>query len=97
MLFKLQTVTSECVPMVGVVLVTLGLGRKLVRCPEWVADLEDCTLGLDVVRTLDFVINTKRGTLTFPDGHVIQMHKRLPQPHCPLIYTVAVLVAESIL
>lgn len=95
-LFKLQTVTGEHVPMVGEALVTLGLGRKLVRCPVWVADLEDCILGLDVLGALDCVINTKRGTLTFPDSHVVQMHKRFPRPPFPLIRSVEVLAAENI-
>ena len=85
---KLQTVTGERTPMVGETLVTLGLGRRSARCPVWVANLEDCILGLDVLGALDCVISTRRGTLTFPDGHTIQMHRRPPQPGCLVAHNI---------
>ncbi|KAK9525419.1 hypothetical protein VZT92_016131 [Zoarces viviparus] len=92
---KLQSVTGERAPMVGEAIVTLGLGRKSVRCPVWVANLEDCILGLDVLGALDCVINTKRGTLTFPDGHVIQMWRQPPRPGCVTTHTITTLTAET--
>jgi len=92
---KLQSVTGERTPMVGEAIVTLGLGKKSIRCPVWVANLEDCILGLDVLGALDCVIDTKRGTLTFPDGHVIQMWRQPPRPGCVATHTVATLTAET--
>ena len=92
---KLQTVTGERVPMVGEALVTLGMGKKMVRCPVWVADLEDCILGLDVLGALDCVINTRRGTLTFPDGYIVQMLRQPAQPGCTATHTIAVLTAGT--
>lgn len=59
--------------MVGEAMVTLGLWKKVVHCPVRVANLEDCIVGLDVLRALDCVINTRGGTHTFPDGQVVQM------------------------
>ncbi len=88
--FKIQTVTGEQAPMVGETLVVLDVGKKSVRCRVWVADLEDCILGLDVLEALDCVINVKQKTLTFPDGHVVQMSRRPPQPGCPVAHTVTV-------
>lgn len=54
-------------------MVTLGLGKKVVHCPVRVANLEDCIVGLDVLRALDCVINTRGGTHTFPDGQVVHV------------------------
>ncbi|CAI5653216.1 unnamed protein product [Oreochromis niloticus] len=75
---KLQTVTGERAPMLGEALLTLGVGRKSVRCSVWVADLEDCILGLDVLRALDCINDTggRGGTLSFPDGGVVRMNRR---------------------
>lgn len=84
---QLQTVTGERAPMVGETTVTLGVGKDLVCCPVWVVDLEDCILGLDTLRALDCVIDTKRGTLIFPDKHTIQMHKQPPKVSFPVSHT----------
>lgn len=55
--------------MVEEVLVTLGLGKKSVHCPVWVATMEDCIPGLDVLGALDCAINT--------------VHINYPQLGCP--------------
>lgn len=88
---KLLTVTGERAPMVGETSVTLKVGRETVYFPVWVAELEDSILGLDVLGTLDCVINTKRGTLSFPDGHVVQMIKKRPQEQQPRTHTAVLL------
>ena len=93
---KLQTVTGERCPMVGETIVTMGVGKKSVRCPVWVANLEDCILGLDVLGTLDCVIDTKRGTLTFPDGQVVQMCRRPPQTGCRVTHTIITQTTETV-
>lgn len=58
---KLQTVTGKRAPMLGEALLTLSVGTKSVRCSVWVANLEDCILGLDVLRALDCIIDTRGG------------------------------------
>ena len=81
--------------MVGETLVTLGVGKRFVRCPVWVANLEDCILGLDVLGALDCVISTRRGTLTFPDGHTNQMYGRPPQPGCLMTHNITTGTTET--
>ena len=85
---KLQGVTGEGAPMVRETLVTRRVGKKTVHCPVWVANLDDCILGLDALMAMDCVINTRRGTLSFPDGHVVQMYRRPPQPDCLVTHTI---------
>ncbi|XP_061093063.1 uncharacterized protein LOC133125281 [Conger conger] len=92
---RLQTVTGDRAPMVGEALETVEVGRERLHCPIWVAELEDCILGLDVLEKLDCVISTKRGTLTFPDGHVVQMTRQPTQPKRSPAPTVAVLATEA--
>lgn len=72
---KLQTVTRERAPMVGEAVVTLGLRRTTIHCPVWIADVDHCILGLGILKTLGCVIDTRRGTLTLPDGHQVQMSR----------------------
>ncbi|CAI5693181.1 unnamed protein product [Oreochromis niloticus] len=92
---KLQTVTGERAPMLGEALLTLSVGRKSVRCSVWVADLEDCILGLDVLRALNGVIDTRGGTLSFPDGGVVRMLRRPPQPDHPAAHALSERAADS--
>ncbi|CAI5686581.1 unnamed protein product [Oreochromis niloticus] len=92
---KLQTVMGERAPMLGEALLTLSVGRKSVRCSVWVADLEDCILGLDVLRALDCVIDTRGGTLSFPDGGVVRMLRRPLQPDHPAAHALSERAADS--
>lgn len=82
--------------MVGAATLTLGMGQKEFCCPVWVANLEDCILGLDVLRALDCVINTRGGTLSFPDGQVVQMSGRPSRLNCTVNHQIAVLTTESV-
>ncbi|CAI5656789.1 unnamed protein product [Oreochromis niloticus] len=91
---KLQTVTGERAPMLGETLLSLTVGRKSVRCSVWVADLEDCILGLDVLRALDCVIDTGRGMLSFPDGGVVRMLRRPPLPDHPAAHALSERAAD---
>ncbi|CAI5697370.1 unnamed protein product [Oreochromis niloticus] len=91
---KLQTVTGERAPMLGETLLSLTVGRKSVRCSVWVADLEDCILGLDVLRALDCVIDTGWGMLSFPDGGVVRMLRRPPLPDHPAAHALSERAAD---
>lgn len=82
--------------MVGEASVTLGVGKKKVCCSVWVANLEDCIVGLDVLRALDCVINARSGTLTFPDGEVVQMSGRPSRLDYSMSHQVTVLTTESV-
>lgn len=86
---KLQTVTRDCAPMVGT-------GQKEFCCPVWVTNLKDCILGLDVLRPLDCVINTRGGTLNFPDGQVVQMSGLPSKLNWTINHQIAVLTTESV-
>lgn len=62
----------------------------------WVANLEDCIVGLDILGALDCVINARSGTLTFPDGEVVQMLGRPPKLDYTVNHNVTVLTTESV-